>query len=114
MVPSAAITFEWFQANKNNDGKVTFEFCGIDVTCQATVGGEKLLSCDPPFPFKECCDEVFSGGSVTDCNDLDAAHEFVNGVPSGKLTMGGPAETHVIRFSEDQNYWHKWFRYAWQ
>jgi hypothetical protein len=39
MEPSSAITYEWFLANKNREGKVTFEFCGINVTCWAASSG---------------------------------------------------------------------------
>jgi hypothetical protein len=34
-------------------------------------------------------------------------------LPEGTETLGGPAETYAIRFSENRDYWLKWFSKAW-
>jgi hypothetical protein len=55
MRPRAAITIDWFERNKGDDGKLVFEFCGTETTCQLnekTGEGEHFLSCSPGFPLQ--------------------------------------------------------------
>jgi len=127
MRPRAAITEDWF--NKNNvNGELKFDFCGEETVCvrDTDPDAEHFLKCEPGFPLEECCSNMndaadpgfdFDGDTPApvpnDCNRLDADHSFLDGNTEDRPTLGGPAETHVIRFSENKDYWLTWFSKAW-